>query len=258
MEEAEKMKKIGIFIAIILIFSLIIPVSQARGLNVEIYGPTTVGTNGTYEYKIVLNGYFDGYGYHLFLTGSNISGGTTNELTGLSYSTNVFYVNITFPSTPETVYIYVMGIGIVNGSSQKVTSINYIQVNVIKSIPIQVKIKNLQPFEVKNITVSFFLNGKLIGNSTIQSISPNSTANVTYNYIGSFENGVNTISVRLNTNLVKFSTGSNVTTIYFYYGKPPNYDWLWYLLAGIVIFTVAIIYLYSAGKKRPGSPKWKK
>ncbi|MGB9814366.1 MAG: hypothetical protein ACPLVI_00240 [Thermoplasmata archaeon] len=252
------MKRIAIFLAMIIIIFSLFPFSQARGLTVDIYGPATVGTNGTYEYTIVINGYFDGYGYHLFLTGSNMSGGTTEELTGLSYTTNTFKVNITFPSRPETVYIYVMGIGIVNGSPEKTTSINYIQVNVVKSVPITLTLKNTEPYEIKNISISFFLNGRFIGTSNVSSMGPNSTVNVTYNYIGTFENGVNVLSARLNTNLVKFSSGSNCTTLYFYYGTPPNYDWLWYLLAGITLFTLAIIYFYSSGKKRPGAPKWKK
>lgn len=250
------MRRIAILITFILFASVLIPVSQARGITVDIYGPTTVGTNGTYEYKIVVNGYFDGYGYHLFLTGSNLTGGTTQELAGFSYSTNTFTVNITFPSRPGVVYIFVMGIGVVNGTGEKTTTINYLQINVLKSIPITLTIKNTEPYEIKNVTVSFFLNGKLIGNATAN-LGPNSTSNITYNYVGTFQNGVNVITARLNTNLVKFSTGSNVTTLYFYYGTPPNYDWLWYLLAGIVLFTVAIIYFYTYGKKT-GVPKWKK
>ncbi len=252
------MKILPFFIVFLLLIASFVSISSARGVTVEIYGPTTVGTNATYQYTIVVEGYFDGYGYHLFLTGENMSGGTTNELTGFSYTTNTFKVNVTFPSKTGVYYIYVMGIGEVNGSIEKSTAITYLKVNVVKSIPIELKVKNTAPYEIKNVTVTFFLNGKLVGNSTIGSISPNSTANVTYYYIGTLENGVNVINARLNSNVVKFSTGSNITTLYFYYGKPPDYTWLWYLLAGIVIFTVAIIYMYSAGKKRPGAPKWKK
>ena len=251
------MKILPFFLIFLIIFSSFVTISDGRGISVDIYGPTIVGTNGTYQYKIVVNGYFDEYGYHLFLTGENMSGGTTNELVGNSYYSNVFIVNLTFPSQPQTVYIYVMGIGIVNGSSP-VTTTNYLQVNVVKSIPINLKIKNTAPYEIKNINVTFYLNGKIIGNSTISSIGPNSTTNVTYYYVGTFENGVNVIYARLNSNVVKFSNGSNVTSINFYYGTPPNYTWLWYLLIGIVLFSIAILFFYTSAKKRPNLPKWKK
>ncbi len=251
------MKLKHIMIISIIILSLVLPVSQAKPISVNISGPMTVGVNDTYQYKIVVTGFFTEYGFHLFLTGSNLTGATKTELYGYSNTSNVFYVNITFPSIPQTVYIYVMGIGYLNGSSPQYT-ITYLQVKVVKSVPISVVIKNPSQYEINNITVTFLLNGNYIGSSKISSIAPNGTANATLYYAGNFTEGVNVITVRINSQLLKFSNGSNSTQIYFNYGPLPNYSWVWYAFAGVLIVVIFFIVLFRPGKKMPSMPKWKK
>ncbi|MGC8663473.1 MAG: hypothetical protein ACP5SF_03095 [Thermoplasmata archaeon] len=251
------MRSKSLIIISLIVLSLLIPISQGKAVSVNIFGPGTVGANETYEYKIVVNGFFSEYGYHLFLSGTNLTGATENELYGYSNSSNVFYVNITFPSETQTVYIFVMGIGINNGTSPVYSETN-IQVKVIKSIPIYVEIKNPSMYQVRNVTVTFFLNGKYIGTTVINSIPSNGTANATFNYVGNFTQGVNTISVRINSQVLKFSNGSNVTNIYFNYGPVPNYNWVWYTFAAVVIVIIFLILIMRSNKKRPALPKWKK
>ncbi len=251
------MKIKSLILISLIIFSLTIPLSQARPVSVNITGPTTVGINDTYEYKIVVSGFFEEYGFHLFLSGNNLTGATKNELYGYSFNTNIFYANVTFPSVPEVVYIYVLGIGINNGSNP-VSTISYIKVNVIKSTPISVEIKNPSQYKVSNVTVTFFLNGKYIGTSNISSINPNGTASATLYYVGSFVQGVNVISVRINSQVLKFSNGSNVTSIYFNYGPLPNYTWVWYTFAGIAIVIIFFVLMFRSSRKTTNIPKWKR
>lgn len=252
------MKLRSVLIISIIVLAILLPVSDAKPISVNISGPSMVGTNDTYQYKIVVSGFFTGYGYRLFLTGANLTGpATKTELYGYSNTSNVFYVNITFPSTPQTVYIYVMGIGYVNGSAPAY-EITYLPVKVVKSIPISVTIKNPSQYQITNVTVSFILNGNYIGTSTVNSISPNGTATATIYYVGNFTQGVNVITVRINSQVLKFSNGSNITQIYFNYGPVPNYDWVWYTFAGVIITVIFLIIMFRSGKKMPSVPKWKK
>lgn len=252
------MKIRTLLIISIITLMVFLPVSEAKPISVNISGPSIVGTNGTYEYKITVSGFFTAYGYHLFLAGTNLTGpATKTELYGYSNTSNVFYVNISFPSVPQTVYIYVMGIGYINGS-KPVYTITYIPVKVVKPIPISVTIKNPSAYQITNVTVSFILNGNYIGSTTVDSIGPNGTATATFNYVGNLPQGVNVITVRINSQVLKFPNGSNVTNVYFNYGPLPNYDWVWYIFIGIFIVVLFLIVAFRSGKKMPNVPKWKK
>jgi len=251
------MKISRILTALILFSLLILPLSEARGISATIEGPTVVGTGETCHYKIYVNGYFDEYQIHVLLAGENLTGASPINETFNSSANNVFNVNITFPTVPGTVYIYVQSVGIVNGSQPSI-NITYLQVKVIKSIPFIVKVKNPTPYTIKNVNVTFYLDGSFAGNVTVPSISPNSTVNVTYNYVGIISNGTHTLKAIINSNVLEFSTGSRSYTIQFYYGKPPDYTWVWYVIAFIVIISIFFYYTFSQSKKRPALPKWKR
>ncbi len=250
--------KVSHIISIIIIFSLIIvPLSDARAISSTITGPTMVGTGQTYQYKIYVNGYFDEYQIHVLLAGQNLTGAIPINETFNSSSNNVFTVNITFPSTPQTVYIYLQAVGIVNGSKPAI-DITYLPVKVIKPIPFIVKVKNPTAYKIENVNVTFYLDRSMLGNVTVPSISPNSTINVTYNYVGIISNGSHTLTATINSNVLEFSSGSRTYSIEFYYGKPPDYTWVWYIIAFIVIIIIFFYFTFSQSKKRPSIPKWKR
>ena len=243
-----------VFIMLLIIFQSYI--SMASPIYVNVTGPTYVGTNTTETYTIYVNGYFYKYGYHLFLTGENLSGLKQVEYTGMS-SKGVFKVNITFPATPQVVELAVMGIGYYENSSTPYTQIYYYKINVVKSIPFTVRIYNPSSLIIKNVTLSYYLNGNFIGNQTVSSINPGQYENITYYYVGTLNQGTNSLVVKINSSVLKFSNYSNVYTMNFYYGSPPNYSWAWYLFAVVVVIVVFLILMAEFSRRKP-RPKWKK
>lgn len=249
-----------LFISIILLATIYTaPLTNASAINVTISGPSLVGTNQTIEYKIVVNGFFKGYGYQLFLYGENLVGALpVQEVTGYSNSTNVFYYNVTFPSEPQTVYITVQGIG--DTDNVNLTNTAQYPIKVVYPIMFTANVHNSAAITLYNIPVNFYVDNKYIGNQTISLISPNSTANTTFSWIvSSVGSGQHTIKFVVNSTYIYFNNGQNSYQYQIYIGTIPNYSWVWYTFVVVVVVLGVLLFLFSAGsKKRLPAPKWKK
>ncbi|MGC8691623.1 MAG: hypothetical protein ACP5RZ_01200 [Thermoplasmata archaeon] len=248
-------KFIFLLFIIMLLFSSSFSLSSPVTVNVS--GPSMVGANTTHEYSISVNGYFYKFGYHLLLTGENLSGLKQVEYTGISYNGH-FKINITFPSMPQTVILVIMGFGYYENSTIAYSQIVKYTINVVKSIPFIVKITNPSSMWIYKVNISYYLNGQFIGNQTVNSIGPNQQENITYYYVGTINSGTNYLTVKLNSSVLKFSNYSSVYTIGFYYGQPPDYSWVWYIFAVVVIVIIFFIYMAEFSRKRRPRPKWKK
>ncbi len=249
-----------LFISAILLATLYsVPLTNASAVNVTISGPSLVATNQTIEYKIVVNGFFKDYGYHLFLSGENLVGALpVQEITAYSNSTNIFYTNITFPSQPQTVYIMVQGIGGVDNSN--VTNTAEYPVKVVYPVIFTATVYNSAAIKLYNIPVNFYFDNVYIGNQTIAEINPNSTAEANFSWVvSSVGNGQHTVKFVVNSTFIYFNNGQNSYQYQIYIGNPPNYSWVWDLFVIVVVLIAVLLFLFSAGsKKRLPTPKWKK
>lgn len=249
-----------LFISVILLATIYTaPITNASPVNVTVVGPSIVGTNQTIEYKIVVNGFFKDYGYQLFLTGPNLVGALpVDEITGTSNVTNIFYTNITFPSQPETVYIMVMGIG--GTGTENVTSTLQYAVKVVYPVIFTAEVHNTASITIYDVPVSFYFDNRYIGNETIPTISPNSTAEANFSWIvSSVGNGEHTVKFVINSTYIYFNNGLNNYQYQIYIGTPPNYSWVWYTFAIVVVVIGVLLFLVSAGsRQRLPAPKWKK
>jgi hypothetical protein len=235
------------------------PLTNASAVNVKVYGPSLVSTNQTIEYKIVVNGFFKVYGYQLFLSGKNLVGALpVQEVSGRSNSTNIFFTNITFPSTPQTVYIYVQGIGSTNNVN--VSNTAQYPIKVVYPIILKAEVHNSATITLYNIHVNFYFDNKYIGNQTISLISPNTTQSANFSWIvSSVGNGEHTVKYAVNSTYLYFNNGQNSYQYQIYVGKAPNYSWVWYTFVIVVVALGVLLFLSLAGsKKRPPTPKWKK
>jgi cbb3-type cytochrome oxidase subunit 3 len=249
-----------LFISMILLATIYsVPFTNASAVNVTISGPSLVGTNQTIEYKIIVNGFFKDYGYHLFLSGENLIGALpVEEITGYSNTTNIFYTNITFPSQPQTVYIMVQGIG--GTGNANVTNTAQYPVKVVYPIILTATVHNSAAITLYNIHINFYFDNVYIGNQTIYVIHPNSTAETNFSWIvSSVGSGQHTVKFVVNSTFIYFNNGQNSYQYQLYIGNAPNYSWVWYTFAVVVILIGVLLFLFSAGsRKRLPTPKWKK
>ncbi len=211
----------------------------------------------------------DSYGFTNYTVTAYIAG---NNLTGLSPSSSVhtfqanspdFKFNVKSPLTSQAIYITI--ISAAQYGSVSVKTSNTYQVTVVDPIVFHAVVLNTGVTTVKNLTVDFYLDNSAnpIGNVTVGSIAPNQAVSVNFTYpldpVKYLGTGEHTLKVSTSSSLISINgkSGASITT--FYYGTPPNYNWIYYVAAIVVIFMVFLS--LSAGRKPvPGmrAPKWRR
>lgn len=194
------------------------------------------------------------------------------NLTGLSPTTSVhqfqatnpdFAMNIKSPAISQTIYITIVSAAQYGATSVK-TSQTF-QVTVVNPIVFHAVMLNTGVSTVRNLTVNFYLDNSNnpIGNVTVKSIAPNQAVNVNFTYpldpAKYLGNGEHTLTVSASSPLIDINGVPGSSTTHFYYGTPPNYNWIFYIAAIVVVFMVFLA-LSSGRKTSPGmrTPKWRK
>ncbi len=258
--------KVHTFLSILLlIFSAlyILPGNaSAVAINMHIEGPSVAATESNVTYKISLEGFFDYYKCTMLISGKNLTGAKPVTQVIQQNSKGVFIFTLTTPKVPQRLYISFSGFGILNSTNETSWIDRKVVLDVKEPKVITVKIKNPQTYEVTNVNLTFYVDGKYIGYVVVDKISPNSTKTVEYRWVpAGLSDGVHTLKVKIASDGVVFENGETVYTYDFYYGTPPNYDYFYYASVAILIaliFLVALIILGKVGRRSSvKKPKWK-
>jgi len=254
----------GMAIVIVLLFigsilALSGSVSAAEG-GIHIEGPTWAATETKVKYRVYIDEPFEKYKCTMLLAGRNLTGAEPlNEVTKTS-TNGSFEFEVTTPKVPQTVYISFKLYGI-NGDKIRIFE-RKISLYVLRPLPIKVKLKNPNEYDIQNVELKFYVDGDYIGNMLVDKVKANSTKSVTYNWLPqNLQEGKHTLRIEIATPGIVFGNGKNIYSYQFYYGKPPSYDYIYYssvgilvVLAGMLVFT----YLSRKGRKTMAAPKWRK
>ncbi len=257
------MKRVPIILLISLILLSTIPVGvHGAQLNVHIEGPLVIGTNQTVQYKVYVEGYFPLYRCGIIMAGYNLTGGKPLNQFVTSSKDGHFVFNVTAPNVPQTIYLNFVAYGMLNDTTIGATVNRVLTVQVKEAMDIKVKIKNPESYSLYNTVLSFYIDGRYIGNKTVKVIGANSTKEVVYKWIpqGLYD-GEHVLTVKLSGNGVVFDNGQQTYQYKFYYGTPPSYDYITYLSWGLLILVSVLFTLFfmgKMGKKHGPAPKWKK
>ncbi len=207
---------------------------------------------------------FTNYTMTAYISGSNLTGlSPTSTVHNFQASNPIFSFNVKSPINQQTLYITITTAAQYGGSYVKSTQT--IQVTVIDPIVFHAVVLNTGVTTVKNLTVNFYLDSSPnpVGNVTVKSVAPNQAVSVNFTYpldpakyLGS---GEHTLKVTTNNPLVSINGNQGPLTTNFYYGTPPNYNWIYYVAVIVVVFMIFLA--LSAGRKPvPGmrAPKWRK
>lgn len=226
----------------------------------HVEGPTTVATNDTVHYTVMINGVFDTYKCSLLIGGKNLTGASPlNQVEKTSYD-GKFKFDIQTPDSPQRIYLYFKGYGIINSTNQTKIFEKRLSVNVKKPFMINVNIKNIEKYPISNVTVEFYVDGKYIGSTVIDKVSSNSTKNVVYKWVPTISRGSHKLMVKVSSGGVIFENGKNYYIKEIYYGTPPSYEWVLYSGIGVIIVLSSLLTLMLMGKKgrkHTAKPKWK-
>ncbi len=257
------MKKIISVLLFTLLFVTFIPTgAHASQLSIHIDGPTVLGTNQTAQYKVYVEGYFHLFRCGIIMSGYNLTGAKPTNFFVTSSDNGHFVFNVTAPNVPQTIYLYFEAYGMKNSTTIGARASRELSIQVKKAMDIKVKIKNTEDYNLYNTVLSFYLDGRYIGNTTVNVIKANSTKDVVYKWIpNGLYDGEHTLTVKISGKGVVFENDQQTYQYKFYYGTPPSYDYITYMSWGLLIIVstlFALFFLGKKGKKSGPAPKWKK
>ena len=220
--------------------------AQPDEVHVFITGSDTLPTNTTTQYTIRITGgpaeNNGTWGFEAKLEGPEgiLKGADLEPINGTS-SENTFKVNLTTPDYTQVIYL------IVNGSSFNTTDRVWSgevtkEITVFEPIRVNIsaKIRNTRLIDVKGAVVTFYVDGALIGNKTVD-VPANSTEEVYIEWmVSKTEEGEHEVEVRINEdgNLLEFDDGDNVMRKTIYVGERPPRE-----MSPIMIFNSGIVFI---------------
>ena len=254
-------KLIAILIVSIMALPAIAMVSAASPIpivdNVSVTMPSNVYTGQSFTVYVNNSIGFSNYTTEAFFSGENLTGfSPTSTFENYGGSNPSASFSVTAPLSPQTIYIAVITSALYHG--QYVNYSHTFAINVYNPITLRATITNSQAFAINNVVVSFVLNGNLYGTKTVN-LSPDSSQVVTLELLSTeLGTGSYTLTVSVNNPLIKVNGGTQSSSVTFYNGTPPNYDWIYYVAAGVFIFMVILVLGSGRRPNRPSNPKWRR
>lgn len=237
-----------------------IPESSTSGFSFTPSAPACVYENETFDVNVsIAHSGYNNYSIAAYFGADNDTG-----LSPLFYydnhnSTNgTFSIAVTAPSECENIYGYIDGYAL-NSTGHKVSYTSSITINVSRPIVLSATIQNTDPVPIYNITLTYTIthgtSSKVLPPSHIAKINGNSVYkdNITVPK-ASIYSGKNTLTVTTNNPVITLKGKSSVV---FYNGKAPNYDWVYYIAAVAVAFAIFLI-VASGRRNTVRVPKWKR
>ncbi len=262
------MKKISLIAVISLLFlSSFAAVGISSGYT---YVPPFTQTASLPSYSFVNQNFtvyvnetfgFTNYTLTAYIGGENLTGTSQQSSVHYFHASNPdFKFNITSPAVKQTIYIKVIAAADYNGAS--VISSSTYTVTVSQPIVFHAQIVNKGITTVHNLTLDFYLDNSQFpsGHVTVASLAPNQVVDVNFTYpFESLTTGEHTLTVSTTASSIQINGNTGSSTSSFYYGTPPNYNWIYYV--AVIVIIVMAFFALSAGRKpaagmRP--PKWRR
>ncbi len=198
-------------------------------------------------------------GYHSYSVSAYFAGTNLTSFSPLTYhksshNNTDFVIPVTAPLNCQTVYVNIKSMAL-NQTNSTVVNLNSINFNVSNPVKLNATIKNSISSPIYNITISYFINGVTVGSKHVERIGPKSTSNINITVpAATIPKGKDTLSISTSNPDILISGKSSVS---FYYGTPPNYNWVYYIAAVAVAFAIFLV-LASGRRNTVKVPKWKR
>ncbi|PYB67876.1 hypothetical protein DMB44_06785 [Thermoplasma sp. Kam2015] len=254
------MNKSIIFVAVIALLMIGMAGTAANAQTAPFYSsqvsfPSYVGTGQQFNITITSTAGFSNYNYTIYIAGTNLTGiSPTNTIHQYYPSKYNYTASITAPDVPQTLYLYIVTSAEFDGIQENYSEM--ITISVVSPIYFHVSLSNPSAYPVYNVTATFYVDGVPVIQKTVPKIMPGSTVEVNVTYVNpNLGHGSHTLTVTLNNANIKIDGNANSITTKFYYGTPPNYDWIFYVFGVVLIFMVVMVLGSNRGRNQP---KWKR
>jgi len=184
------MKRLLLSLALLALVAaaLAVPAARAEPVAVVVSGPTAVAPSSSHPYTIKVTGgpaaaVTTGatYTINYMLQGDNTVGGDPVILRTLANAKGEFVVNLTAPSSEGTVQFYVKGTSS-DGSANETTETRY-TIHVALPIELRATLRNNGAATATNVTVYFYVDGTLVGNTTVARLAAGAQVDVNFTYV---------------------------------------------------------------------------
>ncbi len=203
---------------------------------------------------------FTNYSLTIFISGYNLSGLSPQPYYHFyNLSSGEFNQSMTMPNSNGTVTLYAMAQA--SGTNGYVNATASVNIQVEYPMTLNAVVSNPSGIPIRNTTVDFEIDGVSVGTKVIPEIGPYSSTQVSIMVLPpQLSTGTHTLSIVVNNPSAKVN-GQTSYTSQFYYGTPPNFTWIYYVAAAVVVFMGFMVFLAGArprGRNIPKKPKWKK
>lgn len=203
---------------------------------------------------------FSNYTVTVYFSGENLTGFTpTNTYHNFSTSNPDFSFKLTAPNSTQQMQ-FTVRTSAVSSTGATVTSSSTYTVNVIHPIFLHAAVTNKNSVPLYNVTVNFYVDNGYVASKTISELNASQSTLVNYTWLNPYlSKGEHTLEVQVNNTLISVNNGGSSVSSHFYYGNPPNYNWIFYIVAVVAVFM--LVMAMGAGRRpRVGErkPKWKK
>ncbi|MCL4332486.1 MAG: hypothetical protein M1162_03055 [Candidatus Thermoplasmatota archaeon] len=233
------------------------PQTHPNIYQVDVSAPSSVYSGQNFTVFINCTYGWENYSVTAYFAAYNLSGispsGTFHNFT---QSSPYFRINATAPDSAETLYLFVSTTVNVGKTSERANS--SLAISVFKPVILKATISNPSYIYIYNVTVNYYIDGNHVGKSFIRALAPESTKNVSVDIVyPHLSDGEHSLTINVSNALVRVN-GQISFTQHFYYGTPPNFDWIYYASAIAIVFGVLLA--LSSGKRagRLSAPKWRK
>lgn len=161
------------------------PVDAQDQVTAVIEGPTAIAPSSTHAYTVTVSGgpaEHDGtFDISYVLQGDNLLGGDPQVARTLANEQGVFTVNVTAPEVEGTVLLFVRAkSGNATGNASTETRLS---IDVFRPVDLRATIRNHGAAAALNVTVFFYVDDRLVGNTTVARIEAGGQVEASVSYI---------------------------------------------------------------------------
>lgn len=220
----------------------------ALAISAQIAGPTALAPSQLAAYNVTVLGVAPGtavtYTVVYTLSGANLTGGSpsANAPGRATSSTSPIRINITAPASEQTILLDVQVSAKLPTETQNTSA--ELSITVLKAITLTAQFHNASATAALNVTVRFFVDNVLVGQTVIKRIAPNgdNTATLTYPPVG-LQPGQHTVRAEADLNgdgTIEPALGETVTYTIFY-DQVAAQSLGWSFLLGVAVAVPAFL-----------------
>lgn len=201
---------------------------------------------------------FQNYNVTVYYAGQNLTG-MQPLLTFHQYEYNdsYFHFYMIMPKVPQKLILYV--IATATASAGNVSYSTQTEITVESPLVLHAVVKNPTSVPIRDATLTFLIDGSIVSTKVVNLIPAGGSVNVNVSLVLStpLSTGKHTITVKIDSSVALVNNAGSTYSSTFYYGTPPNFNWIYYVAGAVVIFMAFLA--FAAGRRRPSTgPKWKR